>query len=215
MHIALASLLACIPYVASTAVSSSTVDVCTKLHARYPDKLIWDPIGPRGWSTLNASSIYNTVTFDYWNAATSLDRAACIFAPASADEVSYAVATLRAHPNVRFALKGGGHNPNPGYSSVKNGVLIAFRPNACFAIPSADLKTVDIGPGCKWEDVYGKLSPLGKTVTGGRLGDVGVAGLILGGGLSYLSGQHVSTNSTIFTKIYSFADTHGSGVRVR
>ncbi|TQS33765.1 hypothetical protein Golomagni_05878, partial [Golovinomyces magnicellulatus] len=70
------------------------------------------------------------------------------------------------------------------------GVLIAFRPNSKYAIPSDDGETIEVGPGCKWVDVYGALQPLGRTAVGGRLADVGVTGLLLGGGLSYMSGQH-------------------------
>ncbi|PHH88798.1 hypothetical protein CDD83_7047 [Cordyceps sp. RAO-2017] len=68
--------------------------------------------------------------------------------------------------------------------------MLAFRPRARFVVPAPDGTTVDVGPGCKWEDVYAALQPLGKTAVGGRLGDVGVVGFLLGGGLSYLSAQH-------------------------
>jgi hypothetical protein len=78
---------------------------------------------------------------------------------------------------------------------VDKGILIAFRPNSQYVIPAADGKSVEIGSGCKWEDVYRTLEPLGKTVVGGRFGDVGVTGLTLGGGFSYLSAQHVSYGS--------------------
>ncbi|EGX91944.1 FAD-binding, type 2 [Cordyceps militaris CM01] len=170
--------------------TSDTKAVCDALRARYPDKLVWDPLGPYGITTLGRSSAYNSANLDYWNAASSLNRAACAFFPATTDEVAFAVQTLNRYESVRFALKAGGHNPNLGWSSVSGGVLVAFRPNFQTAQPAADGKTVVIGAGCKWEDVYGVLQPLGKTVTGGRLGDVGTTGLLLGGGLSYLSAQH-------------------------
>lgn len=38
-----------------------------------------------------------------------------------------------------------------------------------------------VGTGNRWNDVYAKLEPLGKTVVGGRNGDVGVGGFLLGG----------------------------------
>lgn len=40
-------------------------------------------------------------------------------------------------------------------------------------------------PAARWLGVYRYLDPLGVTVTGGRLGPVGVGGLVLGGGFSF------------------------------
>jgi FAD/FMN-containing dehydrogenase len=52
---------------------------------------------------------------------------------------------------------------------------------------SADKKQVSIGPGNRWLGVYSKLDKLGLSVVGGRIEDIGVGGLTLGGGISYLS----------------------------
>lgn len=41
--------------------------------------------------------------------------------------------------------------------------------------------TVYVGAGALWQDVYDVLEPLNLSVLGGRVGDVGVAGLTLGG----------------------------------
>jgi FAD/FMN-containing dehydrogenase len=40
---------------------------------------------------------------------------------------------------------------------------------------------VSLGPGNKWQDVFDKLEPMGLAVSGGRWGNVGVGGLLLGG----------------------------------
>ena len=48
-----------------------------------------------------------------------------------------------------------------------------------------DNKTVEIGAGLTWTDVYKYLSPKGLNVVGGRVNGVGVAGLTLGGGEYY------------------------------
>ena len=45
-----------------------------------------------------------------------------------------------------------------------------------------DNRTVEIGAGLTWTDVYTYLVPKGFNVVGGRLNGVGVAGLTLGGG---------------------------------
>lgn len=43
-------------------------------------------------------------------------------------------------------------------------------------------RTIEIGAGLRWNDVYAFLNPKGYSVVGGRVNDVGVAGFILGGG---------------------------------
>lgn len=176
--------------------SQDTRAVCEALLKQYPKKLVYDPLGPYGLATVLNAGAYNAANADYWNAASSLNRAACAFFPATTDEVAFAVQALNRYESVPFALKAGGHSPNLGFSSVRGGVLLAFRPNLQSAVPSRDGSTVEVGAGCKWEDVYAALQPLSKTVAGGRLGDVGTTGLVLGGGLSYLSAQRVSR--TIF-----------------
>ncbi|KJZ71392.1 hypothetical protein HIM_09233 [Hirsutella minnesotensis 3608] len=164
--------------------------VCSTLHSKYPGHLAWDPVSLHGLQTLRGTLEYNAALLDYWNVKSASNRPVCAFFPADAEQVSFAVRTLNAHPSVRFALKSGGHNPNLGFSSVDDGVLIAFRPNSRYAVPAPDGRTIDVGAGAKWEDVYSALQPLGKAAVGGRLGDVGVIGLTLGGGLSYLSAQY-------------------------
>lgn len=55
---------------------------------------------------------------------------------------------------------------------------------------SDDRKMAGLGPGNTWWDVYRVLDPLGVSVVGGRTAGVGVGGLLLGGGISYLSGKY-------------------------
>lgn len=46
---------------------------------------------------------------------------------------------------------------------------------------SQDRKTVTLGTGNRWGEVYSGLEEYGLAAVGGRSGDVGVGGLILGG----------------------------------
>ena len=46
---------------------------------------------------------------------------------------------------------------------------------------SKDSKTVQVGPGNRWGNVYEKLSAYGLGTGGGRWGNVGVGGLLIGG----------------------------------
>ena len=50
---------------------------------------------------------------------------------------------------------------------------------------SADKKVATVGPGGRWGDVYAALDPYGVGVIGGRIPQVGVGGLILGGMYSH------------------------------
>lgn len=46
---------------------------------------------------------------------------------------------------------------------------------------------VKVGAGARWLSVYKALEPLGLAVAGGRNGNVGVGGLLLGGGISHFT----------------------------
>jgi hypothetical protein len=46
------------------------------------------------------------------------------------------------------------------------------------------------GSGLRWNDVYQKLHQYGRVVVGGRSGDVGVSGVILGGGNTVSNSHH-------------------------
>lgn len=74
--------------------------------------------------------------------------------------------------------------PVPGAANITNGVLVSLT-NFNQITLSSDKKTVSIGSGNRWIDVYTLLSPYGLAVAGGRYGDVGVGGLLLGGGINY------------------------------
>lgn len=79
-----------------------------------------------------------------------------------------------------FAIKGSGHNPNPGFSSTL-GVQISvarFRD----LVHNEEEGTIEFGAGLTWTDLFSYLIPKGLNVVGGRVYGVGVAGFILGGG---------------------------------
>lgn len=91
--------------------------------------------------------------------------------------------------NESFAVKSGGHNPNKYFASISGGPLISTS-QMNEVVYDAASGTVRVGSGNKWEDIHKVLDPLGVTVVGGRIGNVGVGGYVLGGGLSFLSTQY-------------------------
>ncbi|KAF1979990.1 FAD-binding domain-containing protein [Bimuria novae-zelandiae CBS 107.79] len=134
------------------------------------------------------STGYTNFTGAYWSAQQNSVRPGCVFTPTKAVEVSTAVLISRL-TQCPFAVKGGGHAAFAGSSSIEGGITIALQ-NFKRIEPSADGKTVDIGPGNRWLDVYQTLEPQGLNAVGGRIFSVGVPGLILGGGISFFSNKH-------------------------
>ena len=108
-----------------------------------------------------------------------------IVRPFTSEEVSNLVKTilhLRAKewPNLLFAVRSGGHTPAPGAANIDAGITIDLRGFNHIELNPSD-KTVEIGPGAVWGDVYQHLSQSNLTVPGGRVANVGVGGLTLGG----------------------------------
>jgi hypothetical protein len=112
----------------------------------------------------------------------------CIVVASSTRSLQEAVNYLTRN-NVQFAVRSGGHTIKPGGSNIDNGVLIDLsRLNQI----EYDIvgRVATVGSGARWGDVYRELEPHNVTVVGGRLNDIGVGGLVLGGGLSWLSSRY-------------------------
>ncbi|KAI0140423.1 FAD-binding domain-containing protein [Xylariaceae sp. FL1272] len=125
----------------------------------------------------------------YWSVQQSKDtKPRCFFQPKNAEEVSITVLLSRA-TQCPFAVKGGGHAAFKGASNSDGGITIDFiRMN--HVIPSSDRKTASLGPGNTWHNVYSNLEKYNLTMVGGRVASVGIGGLLLGGGISFFSGQY-------------------------
>lgn len=112
----------------------------------------------------------------------------CVFTPNATLEVSTAIRIIGGL-GATFAVRGGGHMPIPGYANTNGGILIGLT-NLNEITLSSDQSYVSVGPGQRWEDVYSYLEPYGLVALGGRVGNVGVPGLLLGGGISFYSNQY-------------------------
>lgn len=106
-------------------------------------------------------------------------KPACIIKPASAQEMATVVKTLNQN-NETFAVKSGGHNPNQNFASIDGGPLISTADLNEVTLDRASM-TVRVGPGNRWEDVHEVLDGTNVTVVGGRIGNVGVGGYVVGG----------------------------------
>jgi FAD/FMN-containing dehydrogenase len=175
---------------ALAAPSAATQTACNEIKQALPGK-VWFPDEPA----------YTKENKDYYNSGLADLRPACITMPTSAQEVSTIVKILNTHDTVNFAVKSGGHSPNAGAASIKDGVLIAMR-NVSGTEFDKEKQLAYVKPGGHWTDVLKALNGTGRMVVGGRLGVVGIGGYLLQGGVSFLSGQYgmgcdVRTNSIL------------------
>lgn len=75
---------------------------------------------------------------------------------------------------------------NSGSNNITDGVTIDL--GLLKAVTYDDnSKVASIQSGARWRDVYSVLEAAGRAVPGGRFGDVGVGGYLLGGGISYFN----------------------------
>ena len=122
----------------------------------------------------------------YWSIGARI-RPACIVRPKSTEEVSLAIKSLVA-ANGKFAIRSGGHTQWAGSNNIEGGVTVDLGLLDWTRFNEAT-ETVDLGPGGRWGKVYAELQRHGRVVAGGREGNVGVAGLILGGGNTFLTAR--------------------------
>ncbi|KAI5803066.1 hypothetical protein EDC01DRAFT_492090 [Geopyxis carbonaria] len=143
---------------------------CTALEKKFPNDVSFP--GEVSYSDTNT----------YWASNTALTPP-CIFTPRTSAAAAAALPILVAH-NSEFAIRGGGHSMNRGFSSTATGVLISMSKLTTIDV-SDDRQTVRLGAGLRWGAVYTTLEAQGLSVPGGRAANVGVGGLSLGGGLSF------------------------------
>lgn len=159
--------------------SQATIQTCNEIARALPPRRVFYP----------GSTIYTAESTNYWSATLSATRPACMVMPLSAAEVSTFVKLIGGKPDIKYAVKSGGHSPNLGWATADDGVLLSLA-NMKGAEYDAEKNIAYVAPGGHWKDVIADLAPFNKTVVGGRLDMVGVGGYLLGGGVSFLSSQY-------------------------
>ncbi|KAF5343059.1 hypothetical protein D9758_011139 [Tetrapyrgos nigripes] len=152
---------------------------CNQLASTLGTTLIENSTGPDFNNTVSAPrNLFNTqINFS----------PACIVLAQEASDVQVAMKTIFQH-EVDYAVLAGGHSANEGWDNVNGGILISFeRMDQVSYDPQRD--TITIQPGVRWGPAAVALEPQGVAPVGGRVDDVGT-GLLLGGGLSFLSQAH-------------------------
>lgn len=67
-----------------------------------------------------------------------------------------------------------------GAANIQDGVTIDLGLMKDVTV-SPNNTTVSVSSGARWQDIYSKLDAMNLSVVGGRVYDVGVGGLLLGG----------------------------------
>lgn len=158
-----------IAFLASFVVATTASETCDQVASLYPDIIIDQP----------SSLEYTTAQTEYWSTSCGDLKPACILTPTTTDEVAQIVQVLLTN-NETFAVKSGGHNPNNYFASVDGGPLISTKLLNEVSLDNVT-ETVRVGPGNRWDDISGALDGTGYTAVGGRIGNVGVGGYLLGG----------------------------------
>lgn len=87
-----------------------------------------------------------------------------------------------------FAVRSGGHSQWAGGSNIEDGVTI----DLCHLNQISydrDRMVASLGPAQRWGDIFPSLEAQGVMVSGARDSNVGVGGLLTGGGNSYYTGR--------------------------
>ncbi|KAK1853688.1 6-hydroxy-d-nicotine oxidase [Colletotrichum chrysophilum] len=153
--------------------------VCRDLHQEFPNQVL-----------LRNETAYALEQTFFWSTVQGSASPICFFTPENASEVSRAVVIAR-DGQCQFAVKSGGHYSFEA-STIDNGLVVDLaRMND--TVVSDDKRSAVVGPGGRWSNVYPILQEQNLTIPGGRMFGVGVGGLTLGGGISWLSNLHGMT----------------------
>jgi FAD/FMN-containing dehydrogenase len=131
---------------------------------------------------------YSAFTSGFWSGISAEVRPYCIYKPSSPAAVSVLVLLSRL-AQCPFAVKSGGHSAFAGAATIEGGITVSFENMKSIQLAD-NKKTVAVQPGNNWGDVLTALSDTGVTVVAGRIGDIGVGGLTLGGGISFISNEY-------------------------
>ena len=104
---------------------------------------------------------------------------ACRVLPTSTSDIAN-VLSLSRETQCPFAVKSGGCATYAEAANIDGGITIDLSRIKDITI-SEDRKTVMVGAGCRWGEVYAELEKVGLSIIGGRISTVGVGGLTLGG----------------------------------
>ncbi|KLO82321.1 Uncharacterized protein LW93_9514 [Fusarium fujikuroi] len=141
---------------------------------------------PKGEKWHHVEKNYNATLSSYWSKQESALHPRCVLQPTNAHDVAATLSIINKHKDCKFSIKGHGHAPAAGFANSNGGVTIDMTTlSSVFLNKKSTIAS--IGAGAKWLDVYQYLDGSGVQVAGGRNGNVGIGGLLLGGGISHFT----------------------------
>ncbi|ROW15368.1 hypothetical protein VPNG_02261 [Cytospora leucostoma] len=168
----------------SSSLAQNGTAACGNLASTFPAKTFVE--GTSTYELESNSSIWSK---------TCVLSPACVFTPSDELDIAAALRIIQ-EAQSPFSVRSGGHMPVPGAQSNDGGVEIALT-NLNNLSLSSDQSIASIGPGNRWVDVYNWTSGYGLGVSGGRYGEVGVGGLLTGGGINFFASQYGWSFNTV------------------
>ncbi|KAK4224102.1 hypothetical protein QBC38DRAFT_515700 [Podospora fimiseda] len=140
---------------------------------------------------LPTSQTYLGSLQSYWSLSASSLTPLAILQPTTPHQLSLIISHLST-TKTPFAIRSGGHTNWASSNNISSpGITIDLSCLSTNTISlSEDKSLVSLGPALKWKQVYAFLHDHGLAVPGGREGNVGVAGLLLGGGNTFFTAKH-------------------------
>jgi FAD/FMN-containing dehydrogenase len=139
-----------------------------------------------------------------WNAMID-KRPALIVRCAGAADVGKAVQFAATHA-LRVSVRGGGHNV-AGTAVCDGGLMIDVSPMKGIRVDPV-ARTALAQPGLLWQEFDQETQAYGLATTGGVVGETGIAGLTLGGGVGWLVRKHGLTCDNLLAADVVTADGH-------
>ncbi|THU91694.1 FAD-binding domain-containing protein [Dendrothele bispora CBS 962.96] len=164
-------------FIKRTSEPVNTLAACNRLQGLLGNTIVESSAGPDYNATVNSPrNLFNTEFLP-----------TCVILVTEAADVQVAMKTIFEY-EVDYAVLAGGHSANIGWDAVNGGILISFERMTQVSY-DATKDTITLQPGARWGPSAMALAPQGVAPVGGRVDDVGT-GLLLGGGLSFLSPGH-------------------------
>ena len=114
-------------------------------------------------------------------------------------------------------IRGAGHMFWAGSANVAGDLTIDMSSFTSVSV-SADRKTTSAGGGTRWSAIYSKLDAVGLAIVGGRVFDVGIGGLTLGGaciGARWFESDSTTGGNSWFAPRFGFVCDNIANFEVR
>ncbi|GAW17542.1 hypothetical protein ANO14919_070000 [Xylariales sp. No.14919] len=155
-------------------------------HKQTPQAACLVKAGLEAYLSIPQDPTYEASINSYFSNTAKL-RPACILSPKTVEHVSTAIRAL-VSAKEKFAVRSGGHAPLEKSNNIHGGVTIDLSSLNSIRY-DADSELITFGPGVRWNQVYRELAKHSRFVAGGREGETGVGGFLLGGGNTWFTAR--------------------------